>query len=153
MQRHHNPTSNNHAGIARIRDLERLKREAAPPVLMADGALRVALVAVPFCATPVELDTIALVVLAAVQVENVYVCAVVVPIEFDGNGSVTIAIVEIDMGSRIDVLVVSSPPPKPSQIKATATTPAKDSHVSSLLYGILSFSFEQAKSLYVAQSA
>jgi len=79
MQRHHNPPSNKNAGIARNRYFERLEREGAPPVLIAEGALCVALVVVPFWGISVELDTIALVVLAAVQVEKGYVCAVVVP--------------------------------------------------------------------------
>jgi hypothetical protein len=79
-------------------------------------------------------------------------CAVVVLCDFTEEEAVAIATVEIVCKSALLVELEPLELPKPLQMKATATTPAKDSHVSSLLYGTLVFSFEQAVSPYVAQS-
>jgi hypothetical protein len=120
---------------------------------MAEGELRVALAVVLFRGLPVvetELDTAALVI---IKLEDVVGCAVVVLSDFTEEEAVAIAIVEIVCKSELPVGLEPLEQPKPLQMKATATTPTKDSHVSSLLYGTLVFSFEQAVSPYVAQSA
>jgi hypothetical protein len=119
---------------------------------MAEGERRVALAVVMFRGLPVvetELDTVALVI---IELEDVVGCAVVVLSDFTEE-VVAVAIVEIVSKSALLVDLEPVEPPNPLQMKATATTPAKDSHVSSLLYGTLVFSFEQAVSPYVAQSA
>jgi len=120
---------------------------------MAEGELRVALAVVLFRGLPVvetELDTAVLVI---IELEDVVGCAVVVLSGFTEEEAVAIAIVEIVCKSALLVGLELLELPKPLQMKATATMPAKDSHVSSLLYGTLVFSFEQAVSPYVAQSA
>jgi hypothetical protein len=122
-------------------------------VLIAEGELRVALAVVLFRGLPVvgtELDTAALV---TIELEDMVGCAVLVLNDFAGADVVAIAVVVIVCKSALLVELEPLEPPNPLQIKATATTPAKDSHVSSLLYGTLVFSFEQAVSPYVAQSA
>jgi hypothetical protein len=119
---------------------------------MAEGELRVALAVVLFRGLPVvetELDTAALLI---IELEDVVGCAVVVLCDFTEEEAVAIATVEIVCKSALLVELEPLELPKPLQMKATATTPAKDSHVSSLLYGTLVFSFEQAVSPYVAQS-
>ena len=120
---------------------------------MAEGELREALAVVLFRGLPVvetELDTAALVI---IELEDVVGCGVVVLSDFNEEEVVAIAVVEIVCKSALLVELEPLEPPKPLQMKATATTPAKDSQVSSLLYGTLVFSFEQAVSPYVAQSA
>ena len=120
---------------------------------MAEGVLCVALVVVlpPDLPTvETELDRAGLLI---VELEDVVSCAVAVPTVFVEEEAVAISIV--DTVCKTALLVWLEPPesPKPLQMNATAATPANDSHVSSLLYGTLVFSFEQVVSPYVAQSA
>jgi len=149
----HNPASNKQAGIARNPNGEWVDSESAPPVLMAEGELRVVSAVVLFRGLPVvetELETAALVI---IKLEDVVGCAVGVLSDFIEEEAVAIVIMEIVCKSALLVELEPLELPNPLQMKATATTPAKDSHVSSLLYGTLVFSFEQALSPYVAQSA
>lgn len=115
--------------------------------------LRVALAVVLFCGLPTVETELDLAALLIIEFEDVAGCVVVVPTDFTDEGAVAIAIVEIVCEGALLVRLEPLEPPNPLQMKATATTPAKDSHVSSLLYGTLVFSFEQAVSPYVAQSA
>jgi len=118
-------------------------------VAIAEGELSVVLEFLPLVGVPVdetEMDNTVLVVpvpTAALEVENTVGCEVVPEESID---VVATAIVEL--------LVATDPEAtKPLQINATASTPARDSHVSSLLFGTRVFSFEQPVSPYVAQSA
>lgn len=61
---HHSPVNNKEAGISKTTNLELLARLEAPPVRKFEGALNVALTEVPFRGAPVELDTLAQVVLS-----------------------------------------------------------------------------------------
>jgi len=127
-------------------------RRLATAVRTAEEKLSVALVFVAPVADA-ELNDIALVVpvsTAAVEGEDI-VGYELVPT--DSIDVVATSIVEIVC--KTDVLFVAEDPEatKPLQMKATAITPARDSHVSSFLFGTLVFSSEHPASPYVAQSA
>ena len=122
-------------------------------MLIAEGELCIALIVVLFYRLPIIKTELDIVMLVIIELEDVVGCAVVVLSGFTEEEAVAIAIVEIVCKSALLVGLELLELPKPLQMKATATTPAKDSHVSSLLYGTLVFSFEQAVSPYVAQSA
>jgi hypothetical protein len=131
--------------MSRIANSEQLARLEAPLVRLVKGALSVALVEVPFGGAPVELDTRALVVLSVAGVEvDVTAAVVVLPRKFDGEGSVRIDIGMSEYVAVITGILLSTlplPALKPSQINATASTPLKLSHTSSLLYGTGIFAF------------
>jgi hypothetical protein len=118
-------------------------------VAIAEGEVSVALEFVPRVGVPVdetELDNTVPVVpvpTAALEVEDTVGCEVVPEESMD---VVATAIVELLEATDPEAT-------KPLQIKATASTPAIDSHVSSLLFGTRVFSFEHPASPYVAQSA